>query len=1372
MNSVILIGAEILDESEQTALDKATFVPGDKGAIFSALAQGVQLDEPTLQVLKAEDDSVLLTLDGRVIEVEEAQLINISFGNNLAPLPIENDETFFVNLSNASNANIVDNQGVGTIRNDDFPVVNFGASSYSGSEGSTNTVINIPVTLSATPLSGVTVPLIINPSSSATGGARNDYTLSTTNLTFRAGATGAALTQNVAVTIKPDNIAENNESVILNLGTITGAIAGRTAATTLTIGANDPIAYAISAGAATVNEGNSGTTRVRFTVTRRGGINAASSINYAIGGTATNGSDYNNIGGTSGATGITGTINFAQGQTAKTITMNVLGDSLVEPNETIAVSLSNPVAPGPTPTITTAVATTTINNNDLPVVNFGASSYSGSEGSTNTVINIPVTLSATPLSGVTVPLIINPSSSATGGARNDYTLSTTSLTFRAGATGAALTQNVAVTIKPDNIAENNESVILNLGTITGAIAGRTAATTLTIGANDPIAYAISAGAATVNEGNSGTTRVRFTVTRRGGINAASSINYAIGGTATNGSDYNNIGGTSGATGITGTINFAQGQTAKTITMNVLGDSLVEPNETIAVSLSNPVAPGPTPTITTAVATTTINNNDLPVVNFGASSYSGSEGSTNTVINIPVTLSATPLSGVTVPLIINPSSSATGGARNDYTLSTTSLTFRAGATGAALTQNVAVTINPDNIAENAETVVLNLGTITGAIAGTTTATTLTIAANDPIAYAISAGSATVTEGNSGSTPISFTVSRSGGTDAASSINYGIGGTATNGSDYNNIGGTSGATGTTGTINFAAGETSKTITMNVLGDTLVEPNETITVSLSSPVAPGPTPAITTTAATTTIVNDDVAPAIRRVSVATDGTQGNTYSDSPSISADGRYVAFYSDASNLVSGDTNDTRDIFVKDLQTGTTQRISVASDGTQGNNSSLYPSISADGRYVAFESEATNLVSGDTNDTGDIFVKDLQTGTTSRISVASDGTQGNNSSLYPSISADGHYVAFWSGASNLVSGDTNDTGDIFVKDLQTGTTQRISVASDGTQGNNSSLYPSISADGRYVAFDSSASNLVSGDTNNSTDIFVKDLQTGTTSRISVASDGTQGNNSSLYPSISADGRYVAFESSASNLVSGDTNVVPDIFVKDLQTGTIKRISVASDGTQGNNYSGGPSISADGGYVAFYSLASNLVSGDTNNSTDIFVYALSNDNLPVVNFGATVASGTEGNSDTVINIPVTLSTTPLADVTVLSGGDGNDILVGGFGNDTLIGGSGSDKFTYNSPTDGIDTISDFKVEEGDQIQISASGFGEGLAVGNLPSSQFTIGSSAANASDRFIYNSSTGALFFDPDGNGLQGQVQLAVLSSNPPLTSNDIFVVGV
>ncbi|NUM44030.1 MAG: PD40 domain-containing protein [Anaerolineales bacterium] len=341
--------------------------------------------------------------------------------------------------------------------------------------------------------------------------------------------------------------------------------------------------------------------------------------------------------------------------------------------------------------------------------------------------------------------------------------------------------------------------------------------------------------------------------------------------------------------------------------------------------------------------------------------------------------------------------------------------------------------------------------------------------------------------------------------------------------------------------------------------------------------------------------------RVSVASDGTEGNWYSEVSSISADGRYVAFESEANNLVSGDTNGRQDIFVHDTQTGQTTRVSVASDGTEGNSLSQDISISADGRYVAFESEANNLVSGDTNGYGDIFVHDTQTGQTTRVSVASDGTEGDYWPYYPSLSAEGRYTAFMSHASNLVSGDTNEVPDIFVHDTQTGQTTRVSVASDGTEGNQWSVgKSSLSADGRYVAFESAASNLVSGDTNGEYDIFVHDTQTGQTTRVSVASDGAEGNYWSFYPSLSADGRYVAFHSSASNLVSGDTNGYSDIFVHDTQTGQITRVSAASDGTEGNGNSVAPSLSADGRYLAFFSEANNLVSGDTNEWSDVFVH----------------------------------------------------------------------------------------------------------------------------------------------------------------------------
>ena len=354
----------------------------------------------------------------------------------------------------------------------------------------------------------------------------------------------------------------------------------------------------------------------------------------------------------------------------------------------------------------------------------------------------------------------------------------------------------------------------------------------------------------------------------------------------------------------------------------------------------------------------------------------------------------------------------------------------------------------------------------------------------------------------------------------------------------------------------------------------------------------------------------------------TTGSTFSRT-SISSDGRYVAFRAYASNLVSGDTNGVYDIFVRDTVAGTTTRVNTDSSGNQADRISEHVSISADGRYVAFTSSATNLISGDTNGGWDVFVKDTQTGTTTRVSTDSAGNEANSGS-YGSvgISADGRYVTFVSGASNLVSGDSNEATDIFIKDRLTGTTTRISTNSSGTEADLGSGYPSISADGRHVAFESYATNLVNGDTNIDRDIFVKDTQTDAVTTVSVR-DIPQwgGNDDSDFPCVSADGRYVAFVSDASNLVMGDTNGRPDVFLRDTQTGTTIRASTDSSGVEGDSDSGSPSISADGRYVAFESLATNLVSDDTNGHRDVFVKDTLTGTTTRV---STNASGSQGDS----------------------------------------------------------------------------------------------------------------------------------------------------
>ena len=343
--------------------------------------------------------------------------------------------------------------------------------------------------------------------------------------------------------------------------------------------------------------------------------------------------------------------------------------------------------------------------------------------------------------------------------------------------------------------------------------------------------------------------------------------------------------------------------------------------------------------------------------------------------------------------------------------------------------------------------------------------------------------------------------------------------------------------------------------------------------------------------------------RISVSTGGTQGNNHSYGPSISSDGRYVAFTSTASNLVAGDTNGMSDVFVFDRLTGTTTRVSVDSNGGQANLNSNFPSISNDGRYVAFVSDATNLVTGDTNGMNDVFVHNLVTGETTRVSVDSAGAQANDLSYsVPSISSDGRLVAFDSAASNLVAGDTNGRYDIFVHDRTTGETMRVSVDSGGVQGDHDSTVPSISPDGRYVLFDSYASNLVAGDTNGVEDVFVHDRTTGRTTRVSVDSGGAQANNysNSYGPCISSGGRFVAFTSAASDLVDDDTNGATDIFVHDRTTGDTSRVSVSSSGTQGDDDSIYASISPDGRYVAFESQAKNLVTRDTGGLANIFAH----------------------------------------------------------------------------------------------------------------------------------------------------------------------------
>ncbi len=345
---------------------------------------------------------------------------------------------------------------------------------------------------------------------------------------------------------------------------------------------------------------------------------------------------------------------------------------------------------------------------------------------------------------------------------------------------------------------------------------------------------------------------------------------------------------------------------------------------------------------------------------------------------------------------------------------------------------------------------------------------------------------------------------------------------------------------------------------------------------------------------------------VSVTSNGRPVTAASSFPSISANGRFVVFGSSSRNLVDHDTNGADDVFLHDRKTQRTRRVSVSSAGRQANGRSSRSQISADGRFVLFNSSATNLVRPDANGTlRDFFVYNRKTRKTRRVSVSSAGVQGNRASSWASISADGRFVAFNSSATNLVPDDANGVADIYVRNRKAHTTRRVSISSAGEEADHASHFNSISANGRFVAFDSAAHNLVAGGMGFSgNDVFVHDRRTHRTEQVSVSSAGAPADSSSLLPSLSANGRFVAFQSRATNLVAGDTNGNSDVFVHDLERDRTRRVSVNSAGRQGNRESGfeGPPatvVSADGRFVAFESESSNLVRHDTNRTYDVFV-----------------------------------------------------------------------------------------------------------------------------------------------------------------------------
>ncbi len=361
------------------------------------------------------------------------------------------------------------------------------------------------------------------------------------------------------------------------------------------------------------------------------------------------------------------------------------------------------------------------------------------------------------------------------------------------------------------------------------------------------------------------------------------------------------------------------------------------------------------------------------------------------------------------------------------------------------------------------------------------------------------------------------------------------------------------------------------------------------------------------------------ISRASVSSRAGEAEFASRGASVSSSGRFVAFTSEAGNLVADDLNEVTDIFVRDRLLGTTTRVSVSSSGAEGHGASYGASISGDGRRVAFASEADDLVPGDRNGWPDVFVHDRLTGDTVRASVGPGGADSDAEASEPCLSANGRRVVFHSFATNLVDGDGNSSCDVFLHDLRAGLTTRVSVAGDGSEGNHDSSFASISGNGRHVAFESEATNFAPGDVNGTQDVFVRDLLTGLTRLASVSTAGKHGNSSSSVPALSLDGRHVAFESHATNLVPGDGNGKEDIFVRDLVHKVTIRVSVATGGAEANGKSRSPAISAHGQRVVFQCAATNLVPGDDFVLWDTYVHDLSRGVTQCASFGLAGAQG---------------------------------------------------------------------------------------------------------------------------------------------------------
>ncbi|MEH2239058.1 Calx-beta domain-containing protein [Nostoc sp.] len=718
-----------------------------------------------------------------------------------------------------------------------LPKVSFGAATYNTTEDSTATIVTIPVSLNASPETAVTVPIVVKSNSTATSG--NDYTFSPTSISFAAGATGSNLTKLITFTINPDDLPENAETVVLNFGTLIGADLGTITETTLSIAANDSIQYAISSATSNLTEGNSGTQAVTFTVTRSGGIGVASTVDYAFIGTATFGSDYNNIQVTGGGIAASGTLSFAVGEKTKTITADVLGDNIFELNEDMTVNLSNPnltAAPANSTITNTSATVNIINDDSQPTISI--SDVSVTEGNTGATTNANFTISLSNPSYQQITVNYNTNDGTAEATDSDYNSALGTITFAPGETSKTL----SIGVIGDNKFETNEAFAVNLsGATNSTIADNLGVATII---NDDSQPTISISDVSVTEGNtSTTTNANFTITLSNPSYQQVSVNYNTSdGTAqVADSDYNSA---------LGTIIFAPGETSKTLSIGVIGDNKFETNEAFSVNLLG--ATNATIADNLGVATI-IDDDNQPTISI--SDVSVTEGNTSTTTNANFTISLSNPSYQQVSVNYNTSDGTAQVADSDYNSALGTIIFAPGETSKTLS----IGVIGDNKTETDETFAVNLlGATNAAIADNLGVGTIINDDNQPT---ISISDVSVTEGNTSTTTnANFTITLSNPSYQQVSVNYNTSdGTAqVADSDYNSA---------LGTIIFAPGETSKTLNIGVIGDNKFETDETFSVNLLG----ATNAAIADNLGVGTIINDDNQPTISISDVSV--TEGNT-------------------------------------------------------------------------------------------------------------------------------------------------------------------------------------------------------------------------------------------------------------------------------------------------------------------------------------------------------------------------------------------------------------------------------------------------------------------------------------------------------------------